>query len=151
MRGAMCVIRGGTPHMPNRDHEPGSTAGGMRLDKWLWAARFYKTRAIAAEAVEGGKVEVNGRSVKRSREVRVGDELRIRQPPFEHRIAVRGLNEQRRPAAEAALLYEETTESRTARETLATQLRAEREIFTPAKGRPTKRDRRDLERWKGRE
>jgi ribosome-associated heat shock protein Hsp15 len=121
---------------------------GVRLDKWLWAARFYKTRALAAEAVGGGKVEVNGRAVKRSRVLEVGDRVRIRQPPFEHRIVVRLLSERRGPAAEAATLYEETPASREARERLAAQIRAERQVYTPAKGRPTKKDRRDLARLK---
>jgi ribosome-associated heat shock protein Hsp15 len=121
---------------------------GVRLDKWLWAARFYKTRALAAEAVGGGKVEVNGRAVKRSRVLEVGDRVRIRQPPFEHQIVVRLLSERRGPAAEAATLYEETPASREARERLAAQIRAERQVYTPAKGRPTKKDRRDLARLK---
>lgn len=121
---------------------------GVRLDKWLWAARFYKTRALAAEAVGGGKVEVNGRAVKRSRVLEVGDRVRIRQPPFEHQIVVRLLSERRGPAAEAATLYEETPASREARERLAAQIRGERQVYTPAKGRPTKKDRRDLARLK---
>jgi ribosome-associated heat shock protein Hsp15 len=121
---------------------------GVRLDKWLWAARFYKTRALAAEAVGGGKVEVNGRAVKRSRVLEVGDRVRIRQPPFEHQIVVRLLSERRGPAAKAATLYEETPASREARERLAAQIRAERQVYTPAKGRPTKKDRRDLARLK---
>ena len=121
---------------------------GVRLDKWLWAARFYKTRALAAEAVGGGKVEVNGRAAKRSRVLEVGDRVRIRQPPFEHQIVVRLLSERRGPAAEAATLYEETPASREARERLAAQIRAERQVYTPAKGRPTKKDRRDLARLK---
>lgn len=124
------------------------TDGGVRLDKWLWAARFYKTRALAAEAVAGGKVEVNGRAVKRSRVLEVGDRIRIRQPPFEHQIVVRLLSERRGPAAEAAKLYEETPASREARERLAAQIRAERQVYTPARGRPTKKDRRDLARLK---
>ncbi len=121
---------------------------GVRLDKWLWAARFYKTRALAAEAVGGGKVEVNGRAVKRSRVLEVGDRVRLRQPPFEHQIVVRLLSERRGPAAEAATLYEEAPASREARERLAAQIRAERQVYTPAKGRPTKKDRRDLARLK---
>ena len=124
------------------------TKNGVRLDKWLWAARFYKTRALAAEAAAGGKVEVNGRAVKRSRVLEVGDRIRIRQPPFEHLIVVRLLSERRGPAAEAATLYEETPASREARDRLAVQLRAERQMYIPAKGRPTKKDRRDLAKLK---
>lgn len=127
----------------------GGEAPGVRLDKWLWAARFFKTRALAAEAVGGGKVEVNGRDVKRSLVLQVGDRVRIRQPPFEHHIVVRALSEQRRPALEAKALYEETAASRQARERLAEQLRAERQMFTPAKGRPTKKARREIARIRG--
>ena len=130
------------------DTRANDSGAGVRLDKWLWAARFYKTRALAAEAVAGGKVEVNGRAVKRSKVLEVGDRIRIRQPPFEHQIVVRLLSERRGPAAEAATLYEETPASREARERLATQIRAERQIYTPAKGRPTKKDRRDLAKLK---
>lgn len=122
---------------------------GVRLDKWLWAARFYKTRALAADAVAGGKVEVNGRAVKRSKVLEVGDRIGIRQPPFEHHVVVRLLSERRGPAAEAATLYQETSASRAAREALTAQLRAERQMYTPAKGRPTKRDRRDIARLRG--
>lgn len=126
--------------------EAGEDAPGVRLDKWLWAARFFKTRALAAEAVAGGKVEVNGRDVKRSRLLQVGDRVQIRQPPFEYHIVVRALAEQRRPAAEAQALYEETAASREARDRLAAQLRAERQVYTPPKGRPTKKDRREIAR-----
>jgi ribosome-associated heat shock protein Hsp15 len=86
--------------------------------------------------------------VKRSRVLEVGDRVRIRQPPFEHQIVVRLLSERRGRAAEAATLYEETPASREARERLAAQIRAERQVYTPAKGRPTKKDRRDLARLK---
>lgn len=123
--------------------------GGVRLDKWLWAARFFKTRGVAAEAVDGGKVEVNGARPKRSKEVRVGDKLRIRSGPYEYHLMVRALSQRRGPAAEAATLYEETAASRRARDELAARLKTERELFTPAKGRPTKRDRRRMQRLKG--
>jgi ribosome-associated heat shock protein Hsp15 len=121
----------------------------VRLDKWLWAARFYKTRALAAEAIDGGKVDVNGARVKRARMVQAGDEVRIRQTPFEHAVIVRGVSERRGPARVAATLYEETAESKTKREALATQIRS-----MPADdwdtGRPTKRDRREIERFRRR-
>jgi ribosome-associated heat shock protein Hsp15 len=126
-------------------------AGRVRLDKWLWAARFYKTRALAAEAIGGGKVQVNGDRVKRARELREGDEIRIRQGPYEHLIVVRLLSDRRGPAAQAAMLYEERPESRAAREAMALQLKSVHAAFvTDVKGRPTKRDRRDINRLKGR-
>src|SRR5919108_3248487 len=87
-----------------------------RIDKWLWAARFYKTRALAAEAIAGGKVQVNGERVKRAKLLQVGDEIRIRQGPYEYLVVVRELSAQRGPAARAAALYEETPSSRRARE-----------------------------------
>ena len=120
--------------------------GRVRLDKWLWAARFYKTRTLAAEAIAGGKVQVNGDRAKRARPLAVGDEVRIRQGPYEHRVGVRDLSERRGPASVAATLYEETAESRAARETLAIQLKTLHSAFVPDGGRPTKRDRRELER-----
>jgi ribosome-associated heat shock protein Hsp15 len=120
----------------------------IRLDKWLWAARFFKTRALAAEAIAGGKVEVNGDDVKRARPVRVGDRIRVRLGPYEHHVAVQALSARRGPAAEAALLYEETAESREARERLAWQLKHASPQFDYEKGRPTKRDRREMGRWK---
>jgi len=122
-----------------------------RIDKWLWAARFYKTRALAAEALAGGKVQVNGERVKRSRPLQIGDEIRIRQGPYEHRIIVRELSTQRGPAARAAQLYEETPESRSAREAMALQLKSLHQVFVPERGRPTKKDRREINRLKGRE
>lgn len=121
----------------------------VRLDKWLWAARFYKTRALAAEAIDGGKVEVNGTHAKRAKMVQAGDEVRLRQTPFEYAVMVRGISERRGPASVAATLYEETAASKTAREALATQIRS-----MPADdwdtGRPTKRDRREIERFRKR-
>jgi ribosome-associated heat shock protein Hsp15 len=125
--------------------------GKTRVDKWLWAARFYKTRSLAAEAIEGGKVEINGERVKRAKALQVGDELRIRQGPYEHQIVVRALSGVRGPAARAAQLYEEKPESRTAREALALQLKSLHSAFLPARGRPTRKDRRKINRLKGRQ
>ena len=122
----------------------------VRLDKWLWAARFFKTRALAAEAVEGGKVQVNGDRPKRARPLQVGDELRIRLGPYEHIVVVRALSDRRGPATQAAGLYEETIASRSAREALSIQLKTMHSLFGPEKGRPTKKDRREIERLKGR-
>jgi ribosome-associated heat shock protein Hsp15 len=123
----------------------------VRLDKWLWAARFYKTRSLAADAIAGGKVEVNGERAKRARPLQVGDEIHIRQGPYRHTVVVRELSARRGPATEAAGLYRETTESRAGREALALQLKAQHRAFGPEKGRPTKRDRREIDRLKGRE
>lgn len=131
-----------------RDDEAGS--GKVRLDKWLWAARFFKTRALAAEAVEGGKVQVNGDRPKRARSLQMGDELRIRLGPYEHVVTVRGLSDRRGPASQAAGLYEETEASRTAREALALQMKSLHSLFGPEKGRPTKKDRREIDRLRGR-
>ena len=128
------------------DHEEGR----IRLDKWLWAARFFKTRALAAEAVEGGKVQVNGDRPKRARPLQVGDEIRVRLGPYEHTVTVRALSGRRGLASEAAGLYEETPASRVAREALAIQLKSLHAVFGPDKGRPTKKDRREIERLKGR-
>jgi ribosome-associated heat shock protein Hsp15 len=128
------------------DHEDGR----IRLDKWLWAARFFKTRALAAEAVEGGKVEVNGERPKRARALQVGDEVRIRLGPYQHTVIVLALSARRGPAVEAARLYQETEASRARREELALQLKSLHAAFGPDKGRPTKKDRREIERLKGR-
>ena len=128
------------------DHEDGR----VRLDKWLWAARFFKTRALAAEAVEGGKVQVNGDRPKRARALQAGDEVRIRLGPYEHIVVVRTLSGRRGPASQAAGLYEETEASRTKREAVAVQLKSLHAVFGPDKGRPSKKDRRDIEKLKGR-
>jgi ribosome-associated heat shock protein Hsp15 len=119
----------------------------VRLDKWLWAARFFKTRSLATEAVAGGKVEVNGERAKPAKAVKAGDEIRLRLGPYEHVLIVRQLGERRGPASVAQTLYEETQASREARERLAAQLKMAPPTFVyEEKGRPTKKDRRDLSR-----
>jgi ribosome-associated heat shock protein Hsp15 len=134
-----------------RDQEMDATSdpGRVRLDKWLWAARFFKTRSLAAEAIAGGKVDVNGQHAKRARALDVGDRVVVRHPPFETHVVVRELSERRGKAADAARLYEETAPSRAAREALAAQLRA-LPSASYEMGRPTKKDRRVLVRWRGR-
>lgn len=122
----------------------------MRIDKWLWAARFYKTRSIASDAVDGGHVEVNGERAKPSKQVKPGDELRIRVSQTTFVVHVRSLSERRGPATEAQLMYEETAQSRTERERLAEQRRLAPSPAYEDGGRPTKRDRRDLSRVKRR-
>lgn len=135
--------------MPHRSPPPPSLDDdSLRLDKWLWAARFFKTRSLAAEAIEGGKVHVNGGRVKRARALVEGDEVQIRQGPFEHRVIVRALSARRGPASQAARLFEELPESRAARERVAAYLRAQGEHGRAEKGRPTKKDRRELRRLK---
>lgn len=123
----------------------------MRLDKWLWAARFFKTRSLASDAIGGGKIVVNGERVKPAKLIQPGDEVRVKLGPYEHVLLVRGLSERRGPASVAVTLYEETAESRAVREKLAEQLRMAPAAFVyQEKGRPTKRDRRELEsfrRW----
>ena len=121
----------------------------MRIDKWLWAARFFKTRALAVAAIDGGKVELNRTAVKPSREVKAGDEVRLRLGPYVHVLVVRGVSDRRGPAAVAATLYEETAESRAEREKHAWTLKHAAPVIVPGDGRPTKKDRRDLERLKG--
>jgi ribosome-associated heat shock protein Hsp15 len=124
----------------------------VRIDKWLWAARLFKTRSLATEAVTGGKVEVNGERVKPAKPVRAGDEVRLRQGPYEYLLLVRGLAERRGPASVAASLYQERPESRAARERVAEQLKLGAAAWAfEEKGRPTKRDRRELDRFRGRD
>lgn len=120
----------------------------VRIDKWLWAARFFKTRSLATEAVDGGKVEVNGDRAKPAKTVKPGDEIRLRLGPYEHILIVRALGERRGPASVAQALYEETPSSRETREKLAAQLKMAPAAFVyEEKGRPTKKDRRDLARF----
>jgi ribosome-associated heat shock protein Hsp15 len=125
-----------------------TAAARVRLDKWLWAARFFKTRSAAATAVDGGKIDVNGDKAKRARLVQVGDVIVLRRPPYEHHVVVRGLAELRGPAKTAATLYEETPESRAAREKLAYQMKNAPVLSFHGVGRPTKRDRRVIDRLK---
>ena len=121
----------------------------MRLDKWLWAARFFKTRSLATQAIENGRVKLNGERVKPAREVRPGDRLEIRVGEFDWRLAVRALSPQRGPAPVAQALYEEDPESHARRQE---QVRERKLAASPAatiKGRPTKRDRRQIHRFTG--
>jgi ribosome-associated heat shock protein Hsp15 len=132
-------------HTPPGDHR-------VRLDKWLWAARFYKTRSLATEAVAGGKVDVNDDRAKPAKLIRAGDAVRIRQPPYEHIIIVQALAERRGSAAIAQTLYTETPESLAARQRLAAEHRIAAVAFDfQDKGRPSKRDRRQLADLRGRQ
>ena len=117
----------------------------MRIDKWLWAARFFKTRSMAAQAVSGGKVHVNGARIKPARIVQPGDELRIRRGEIEFFVVVQGVTDKRRPAKEAQLLYAETEASLRQREEIQEQKRLEAagRMYGPLK-RPDKRSRRQI-------
>jgi ribosome-associated heat shock protein Hsp15 len=118
----------------------------MRIDKWLWAARFYKTRSLATDEVGKGRVHINGQEAKPSREVKAGDVVWLRGLDLPRTVTVRGLNDQRGPAPAAQLLYEETTASLQARLATIEQRRiAPEPAHTITHGRPSKRDRRDLE------
>jgi ribosome-associated heat shock protein Hsp15 len=123
--------------------------GKVRLDKWLWAARFFKTRALAAEAIDGGKVEVNGDRAKRAKQVQRGDEVRLRQGPVEWVVTVQDVAERRGSAEIARGLYQETDEGRRKREIVAEQLRSMPTAFSYGDSKPGKRDRRALRRLKG--
>ena len=121
----------------------------VRLDKWLWAARFFKTRSLASEAVDTGKVKVGGERVKPARSVRMGDALAIDNGAETWEVAVLGLSDKRGAAPVARLLYEETPASIARREQLAEERKLFREPGTTIKGRPTKRDRRQLSKAGG--
>jgi len=123
----------------------------VRLDKWLWAARFYKTRALAVEAIAGGKVLCHGERPKPAREVRLGDEIRLRLGPYEHVIHVRQLSPRRGPAKQAQLMYEETADSAAARAKLAEQLKAASAFNPQGSWTDSKKDRRDVRRMRGKD
>ena len=133
--------------MPSDKHS--DPPGRLRIDKWLWAARFYKTRSLAARAVEGGKVKLNGERVKPGKEVKTGDELEVRSGELHWLVEVRGVALKRGPAAEAALLYAESDENRARREHMIAMRRAGPHPAHDAHGRPTKRDRRMIRRFTG--
>ena len=120
----------------------------LRLDKWLWAARFFKTRSLAKAAIEGGKVHLGGQRVKVSREISVGDTLQIRQGWDEKVITVKALSDQRRGAPEAQALYEETADSLEKREAEAAARKAAGGMIDRPANRPTKKQRRQIHRFK---
>ena len=128
--------------------KPEPSHSGLRLDKWLWAARFYKTRSLATEEIGKGRVLVNGQLAKASRELKLGDLLKFRQGPVEREVWVRGLSHVRGPAPQAQALYEETPDSLAARLKAAEQRRlAPEPAQSIVQGRPTKQDRRRLADW----
>lgn len=120
----------------------------VRLDKWLWAARFFKTRSAATDAVHGGKIDVNGEGAKPARPVQPGDTVRVRLAPYEHIVVVTALADRRGSATVAAGLYQETDASRTARERLHEQLRIA-PGFEFESGKPSKKERRAFEKFRG--
>lgn len=122
-------------------------AARLRFDKWLWATRFYKTRSLAAQAIEGGKARVNDARVKASRDVKPGDTVAVRAGELEWTVTVLGISDKRGPASAAALLYNEGEESRARRELMLAMRRAGPKPDPDARGRPTKRDRRLIHKF----
>ncbi len=119
------------------------------MDKWLWAARFFKTRSIAADAISKNRVRIDGQRIKPSRTLQVGNTVQIEKPPYRFDVTVLGLNDKRRPASEAALLYQESEESIAARDQARDSLRIERQLHVglAGVGRPTKKQRRQIIRF----
>ncbi len=122
----------------------------IRLDKWLWAARFYKTRALAADAINGGKVHVNGQRTKAAKEIKIGTEITLNKSGYTWDIAVTRLTGQRRSAKDAVLLYQETTESHTKRQLQIQSEREQKELlgFSGIDHKPNKKERRLIHRFK---
>ncbi|MFA6903749.1 MAG: S4 domain-containing protein [Gallionellaceae bacterium] len=130
------------PHIKNAE------SAKLRIDKWLWAARFFKTRSLAIAAIESGKVEINEVRVKPAKSLDIGDLIAIRLGPYQFVVEVLGLSDKRGPAPQAQKLYKETEESIKRREELAFERKAQAQIVTRGEGRPTKKDRREIERFK---
>ena len=123
--------------------------GRCRLDKWLWAARFYKTRSLATDAIDGGKIHMDGDRVKPAKEVRVGQVIHIRRKELDMEVVVKALSVTRRGAPEAALLYDETPESAAKRDNAAVTREADHAKRERGAGRPTKRQLRDIKKFTG--
>jgi ribosome-associated heat shock protein Hsp15 len=123
--------------------------GKCRLDKWLWAARFYKTRSLATDAIDGGKIHVDGDRVKPAKEVRLGQVIQIRRKDLDMEVVVKALSVTRRGAPEAALLYDETPESAAKRDNAAVTKEADHARRERGAGRPTKRQLRDIKKFTG--
>jgi len=136
--------------MSKSNSNESSELNRLRLDKWLWAARFYKTRAVAKQAIDGGKVQCEGSRTKPSKEIQAGMEIRLRQGMDEKTVIVKALSESRRGAPEAQLLYEETMESIESRQKMADQRKSQPTHWQPS-GKPNKKDRRMIHRFKQRE
>lgn len=125
----------------------GESLESMRLDKWLWCTRFYKTRALAATAIKGHKVSVNNQAIKAAKNIRTGDIVEIRKTPYQYTITILKLAQNRLSATQAALLYDEDKDSMQRREELSAQMKADAASFPRTRGRPTKRDRREIIRF----
>ena len=123
---------------------------GVRMDKWLWAARFFKTRSLAARACDLGRIESNGQPAKPAREVRIGDRLQVKNDGGDFQVEVLALSEMRGPAAVAQTLYRETEVSRELRLKLAAERKAMPNVEALREGKPSKRDRREIDRFRGR-
>jgi ribosome-associated heat shock protein Hsp15 len=119
----------------------------MRLDKWLWCSRFFKTRALASSAIKGNKIKVNGLSVKSAKNISVGDQIKIKKSPYEYNITILNLAHNRLSASLAAELYKEDLESIKQREELSLQIKADSSSYPRTIGRPTKRNRREIIRF----
>ncbi|MFZ4701937.1 MAG: RNA-binding S4 domain-containing protein [Candidatus Methylumidiphilus sp.] len=136
--------------MSRHTHDEEGQGGGerMRLDKWLWAARFFKTRALATEAINGGKIHLNGQRAKPGKDIGIGAQLEISKDQYTWDITVTALKAQRRPASEAALLYEETPESLAKRQAEVERRKIARDMGGQPDQRPDKKDRRIIHRFK---
>lgn len=135
-------------HVSKFANQPDPDANKMRIDKWLWAARFFKTRSLAIEAIDSGKVLVNEERVKPAKTIDVGNQIAIRLGPYTFVVEVLGLSDKRGPAPQAQKLYRETEESSKKREELAFVRKAQAQDVQRGEGRPTKKDRREIERFK---
>ncbi|MDH5325522.1 MAG: S4 domain-containing protein [Gammaproteobacteria bacterium] len=131
-------------HNANKTGKAPTALTRLRIDKWLWAARFYKTRSLASEAIKGGKIHHQGDRAKPSKELVVGDELTIKQGYTEKTVIVLALSDKRGPAPQAALLYRETPESIQKRENFKTVVKTQPAYRDTGSGRPTKRERRKI-------
>lgn len=135
-------------HVSKFANQPDSDTNKIRIDKWLWAARFFKTRSLAIEAIDSGKVLVNEERVKPAKTIDVGNLIAIRLGPYTFVVEVLGLSDKRGPSPQAQKLYKETEESIKQREALAFERKAQAQVVQQGEGRPTKKDRRDIERFK---
>ena len=135
-------------HVSKFANQPDTDANKLRIDKWLWAARFFKTRALAIDAIDSGKVLVNEERVKPAKTIDVGNLVAIRLGPYTFVVEVLGLSDKRGPAPQAQKLYRETDESIKQREALAFERKAQAQVVQRGEGRPTKKDRREIERFK---
>ncbi len=132
---------------PKHDQEDDDEDDKIRIDKWLWAARFFKTRSLAKQAIDGGKIHCDGQRIKASKEVTLGLVLSIRQDWDEKIVVVKGLSDRRRGAPEAALLYEETSDSQAEREKRRLERKAGLGAFIAGDTRPNKKERRQIHRF----